>query len=52
MFARLIKNLCETGSINPRKRNRRKTRTDEAAEVAVLGAVANNPRLSTFPHSP
>jgi hypothetical protein len=39
MFARLIENLCETGSINPRKRNRRKTRTDEAAEVAVLGAV-------------
>jgi hypothetical protein len=47
MFARLIKNLCETGSINPRKRNRRKTRTDEAVEVAVLGAVANNPHLST-----
>jgi hypothetical protein len=47
MFARLIKKLCETGSINPRKRNRRKTRTDEAAEVAVLGAVANNPNLST-----
>jgi hypothetical protein len=47
MFARLIKNLCETGSINPRKRNRRKTATDEAAEVAALGAVSNNPRLST-----
>jgi predicted transcriptional regulator len=47
MFARQIENLCETGSINPRKRNRRKTRTDEAAEVAVLGAVANNPHLST-----
>jgi hypothetical protein len=47
MFARLIKNLCETGSINPRKRNRRGTRTDEAAEVAVLGAVANYPHLST-----
>jgi hypothetical protein len=47
MFARLIKNLCETESINPRKRNRRKTRTDEAAEIAVLGTVANNPHLST-----
>jgi hypothetical protein len=42
MFAPLIKNLCEIGSINPRKRNRRKTRTDEADEVAILGAVANN----------
>jgi hypothetical protein len=47
MFAHLIKNLCETGSINARKRNRRKTHMDEAAEVAVLGAVANNPHLST-----
>jgi hypothetical protein len=47
MFARLIKNLRETGSINPRKRNRLKTRTDEAAEVAVLGAVANSTHLST-----
>jgi hypothetical protein len=47
MFARLSKNLCETDSINPRKRNRRKTRTDEAAEVAVLGAVADNPHLCT-----
>jgi hypothetical protein len=47
MFARLIKNLRGTGSINPRKRNRRKTRMDEAAEVDVLGAVANNPHLST-----
>jgi hypothetical protein len=47
MFARIIKNHCETGSINPRKRNRRKTRTDEAAEVDVLGAVANNPHLGT-----
>jgi hypothetical protein len=44
MFARLIKNLCETESINSRKR---KTRTDEAAEVAILGAVKNNPHLST-----
>jgi hypothetical protein len=44
IFARLIKNLCETGSINQRKPNRRKTRTDEAAEVAVLGAFANNHR--------
>jgi hypothetical protein len=47
MFARLIKNLCETGSIYPRKRNRRKTRTDEASEVAALVAVANNPHRST-----
>jgi hypothetical protein len=47
MFARVIKNLCETGSFNPRKRNRRKTLTDEAAEVAVLDAVANNPHLRT-----
>jgi hypothetical protein len=39
--------LCETGSFYPRKRNRRKTRTDEAAEVAVLSAVASNPHLNT-----
>jgi hypothetical protein len=47
MFARLIKNLCETGSVSPRKRNRRKTPTEETAEVAVLASVANNPHLST-----
>jgi hypothetical protein len=47
MFVRLIKNLCETGSINPRKRNRRKTRTDKADELSVFGAVANNPHLCT-----
>jgi hypothetical protein len=39
ILALLIKNLCETGSINPRKRNWRKTRTDEAAEVALLGKL-------------
>jgi hypothetical protein len=43
-FSRLTKNLCETGSINPRKRNIRETRT---VEVALLGAAANNPRLNT-----
>jgi hypothetical protein len=47
MFARLIKKLCETGIINPQKRNRRKTPTDEAGEVPVLGAVASNPHLIT-----
>jgi hypothetical protein len=47
IFSRLIKRLCETGSANPRERIRRKTRTDEAVEVAVLGAVANNPHFNT-----
>jgi hypothetical protein len=47
MFACLTKNLCETGSINPWEQNRRKTHTDKVAEVAVLGAVANSPHLSS-----
>jgi hypothetical protein len=47
MFSRLIKNLCEAGSINPWKRNCRKTHMDEATEFAVLSSVSNNPHLST-----
>jgi hypothetical protein len=48
MFSLLTKkNLCETGSTNLRKLNRRKSRTDEAAEIAVLCVVADNPHVST-----
>lgn len=47
MFSRLVATLQETGSFNPRQRNRRSTRTDEAAEVTVLASVAMNPHVST-----
>jgi hypothetical protein len=47
MFSHIIKNFCETGSINPQKQNQCKAHMDKVAEVAVLGAVANNPHLST-----
>ncbi|KAJ8889274.1 hypothetical protein PR048_008772 [Dryococelus australis] len=39
--------LCETVNWNPQQRNRRRTRTDEGAEVAVLAAVSINPHVST-----
>ncbi|KAJ8891006.1 hypothetical protein PR048_010515 [Dryococelus australis] len=43
VFSLLIVKLCETGNFNRQQCNRRRTRTDEAAEVAVVAAVAVNP---------
>ncbi|KAJ8890072.1 hypothetical protein PR048_009579 [Dryococelus australis] len=47
MFSCLVVELHEIGSLNPQQRNRRRTRTDEAAGVAVLAAVAVNSHVST-----
>ena len=38
-FGRIMKLFQETGSIHPRKRNRRNHVTDENMEVAVLAAL-------------
>ena len=45
-FTRLVVNLSETGTISFRERHRRRTRTGEDAEVAVLAAVAHNLHVS------
>jgi hypothetical protein len=37
----------ETGNINPEKQDWLETRTDRAAEVAILVAVADSPHLSS-----
>ena len=41
-FTNIVSRLRETGSLSPRKRIRNKTVANEAAEVAVLAAVAIN----------
>ena len=46
-FTNIVSRLRETGSLSPRKRIRNKTVTNEAAEVAVLAAVAINPHASS-----
>ena len=46
-FTNIVSRLRETGNLSPRKRIRNKTVTNEAAEVAVLAAVAINPHASS-----
>ena len=46
-FTNIVSRLRGTGSLSPRKRIRNKTVTNEAAEVAVLAAVARNPHVSS-----
>ena len=46
-FTNIVSRLRETGNLCPRKRIRNKTVTNEAAEVAVLAAVAINPHASS-----
>ena len=45
-FSNIVSRHRETGSLSPRNRIRNKTVTNEAAEVAVLAAVAINPHAS------
>ena len=47
MFSRLVLTLQEMGNFNQRPRNCRRTRRDEATEVAVLASVAINQHIST-----
>ena len=42
-FTNIVSRHRETGSLRPRKRIQNKTVTNEAAELAVLAAVAINP---------
>ncbi|KAJ8896295.1 hypothetical protein PR048_001639 [Dryococelus australis] len=46
-FSLLVVKRFETGNFNPQQSNRRRTRTDEAVDVAILAAVAVNPHVST-----
>ena len=46
-FINIVSRLRETVNLSPRKRIRNKTVTNEAAEVAVLAAVAINPHASS-----
>ena len=46
-FTNIVTRLREAGSLSPRKRIRNKTVINEAAEVAVLAAVAINPHASS-----
>ena len=46
-FQRLANLFSESGSVTPRKHNRRRTATGENSEVAVLAAVAANPHVSS-----
>ena len=46
-FQRLANLFSESGSVTPRKYNRRTTATGENSEVAVLAAVAANPPVSS-----
>jgi hypothetical protein len=46
MFSHLVKNLFETGYVNPWKQDWLGTHMDGAVEVSILVAVANNPHLS------
>ena len=46
-FTNIVSRLRETGSLSPRQPIRNKTVTNEAAEVAVLAAVAIDPHASS-----
>ena len=46
-FYRVIKQFSEEGSVQPKKRRRRRTATDEDREVAVLAAVNYDPHVSS-----
>lgn len=46
-FRRVVQQFTTTGSIVKKKKMRKKSVTDENAQIAVLAAVAHNPHVST-----